>query len=129
MVTTGTPALTVDEWEQEIGRQVRQLRLRADRTQHEVAREANVSLSTLQSLERGEGSSLKTLIQVARALGRADWLGSLAPPEPAASPMARLREQQQATRDLRQRASGATRQRASGATRQRASGATRTSAP
>lgn len=73
-------ARTTQEWESEVGRQVRELRLRANRTQDELARNANVSVSALRSLERGDGSSLGTLINVIRALDRTDWLERIAPP-------------------------------------------------
>jgi transcriptional regulator with XRE-family HTH domain len=44
-----------------------------------LAERAGVSLRALQSLENGEGSSLSTLVQVLRALGREDWLKTIAP--------------------------------------------------
>lgn len=96
---------TAEEWEIELGRQVRELRLRLNRTQQNVAREANISVSTLQNLEYGAGSSLKSFVQVARALGRADWLHGFAPPV-TVSPMQMLRDRQSqdATRRLRARA-------------------------
>lgn len=95
-------ARTTAAWEAEVGRQVRQLRLRQDLTQAALARRANVSVSSLQSLEHGHGSSLSTVIGVVRALGRDDWLEGLAPEAPI-SPMALL---EQATTRERQRASG-----------------------
>ncbi len=96
---------TVQEWEVEIGRQVRDLRLRSDRTQADLARAANVSVSTLAALEHGSGSSLSTLVAVVRALGRDDWLEQLAPPQPI-SPLAVLEDQQRRQRQGRKRASG-----------------------
>lgn len=96
---------TTDEWEAEVGAQVRALRLRADRTQADLAREANVSVSTLASLERGAGSSLATLISVVRALDRTDWLEMLEPPVPV-SPLELLAAQRSPRRTARKRASG-----------------------
>jgi transcriptional regulator with XRE-family HTH domain len=93
------------ELEIEVGRQVRELRLRADRTQADVARAANVSVSALQALEHGAGSSMATFTAVVRALGHQGWLGTLAPPQPI-SPMARLREAKAAAAGRRTRASG-----------------------
>ena len=58
----------------EIGRRVRRVRLRQDRTMEAVAREAGVGARTLLRLEAGEGSTLTTLISVLRAL---DVLGDL----------------------------------------------------
>jgi transcriptional regulator with XRE-family HTH domain len=103
-VSTSDFARTTDEWEVVVGRQLRALRLGANRSQAEVARAANVSLSTVQSLERGGGSSLATLVAVVRALGRSEWLESLAPPA-TVSPMARLRETRTHAAATRQRAS------------------------
>ncbi|MCB0963336.1 MAG: helix-turn-helix transcriptional regulator [Acidimicrobiales bacterium] len=96
---------TTEEWEAEIGSQVRSLRLRADRTQADVARAANVSVSTLASLEHGEGSSLSTLVSVVRALDRADWLTTLEPPV-TVSPLELLARRRGAGPTSRVRASG-----------------------
>lgn len=95
---------TTDEWEQHVGDQVRRLRLRANVSQAALAEAANVSESTIKNLEGGRGSSLGTLIRVARALGRADWLDELATPEPAMSPLAKLREAQASGQQARRRA-------------------------
>lgn len=93
------------DWEAELGREVRRMRLRQDRTQRELADDANVSLSALKGLEAGRGSGVRTLILVARALGRTDWLESFAPREPTISPMQMLRQREQAASRERQRAS------------------------
>jgi len=82
--------LTVDEWEAVVGQQVRNARVANGLDQAQLASLANVSLATLSNLERGKGSTLKTIIAVARALGRADWLEGLAP-EVTVSPMHMLR--------------------------------------
>jgi len=95
---------TVEQWEAHVGGQARTLRLRADLTQEQLAHNADVSVSTIHHLESGDGTSLATLVKVARALGRADWLEELAPPV-TVSPMQLLRQQQQ-TGAGKQRASG-----------------------
>lgn len=82
---------TTEEWEVELGLAVRRVRKQAGLTQQQLARAANVSLSSVQNLERGGGSSLRTLVRVARALGRESWLGGFAPPEPTISPLAVLK--------------------------------------
>ncbi|HEY4928440.1 MAG TPA: helix-turn-helix transcriptional regulator [Acidimicrobiales bacterium] len=87
--------LTVDEWEASIGQQVRIARVGSGLDQVQLASLANVSVATLSNLERGKGSQLKTVIAVARALGRTDWLESLAP-EVTVSPMQMLRAKQRA---------------------------------
>ena len=71
---------TTDEWEAVIGAEVRAARIAANVDQSELAKRADVSLGAVKNLEVGRGSSLKTLVRVVRALGRADWLDSLAPP-------------------------------------------------
>jgi len=96
--------LTVEEWESQFGRQVRTARVAGGLGQAQLASQANVSLATLSNLERGKGSTLKTLIAVARALGRTDWLASFAP-EVTISPMQMLRAKQRASNaDVRVRA-------------------------
>lgn len=91
--------------EVELGLEIRRMRLRQDRTQRELADDANISMSALKNLETGRGSGVRTLILVARALGRTDWLKSFAPPEPSISPMQMLRQRKQAASRERQRAS------------------------
>lgn len=86
---------TSGEWEAEVGRQVRELRIALERTQEDLARDADVAVSTLRNLERGEGSSLRTVVQVVRALDREGWLGELSPPV-SVRPMELLRERQRA---------------------------------
>ncbi len=88
--------LTTTEWEQRIGADVRRLRFTHELTQVELAARANVSLTSLKRLEAGLGSTLSTVIRVARALGRDQWLAELAPPTASISPMALLREAQRA---------------------------------
>jgi transcriptional regulator with XRE-family HTH domain len=79
--------------ERELGAQFRALRLEANIDQASLARNSNVSLSALKSLEAGRGSTLRTVIRVARALGRLDWALGLRP-EPEVSPLALLRAQE-----------------------------------
>lgn len=85
--------LTVAEWETQFGRQVRAARVAAGLGQADLASLANVSPATMSNLERGKGSTLRTVIAVARALGRTDWLENLAP-EVTVSPMQMLRAKQ-----------------------------------
>jgi transcriptional regulator with XRE-family HTH domain len=87
---------TTEEWENTLGSQIRELRQQYPLTQRELARRSNVSLSSLQGLESGRGSSLTTVIRVVRTLDRASWLESLAPPRPQVSPMQELRATQRA---------------------------------
>jgi len=77
--------------EEEFGAQIRRARLIEDITQKELAERANIAQATLQKLESGQGSTLKTIVKVLRALGRDDWLGTLEP-EPTVSPLRMARE-------------------------------------
>jgi transcriptional regulator with XRE-family HTH domain len=85
---------TTQEWEQSVGAQIRTLRQSARLTQRELAERANVSLSSVQSLELGRGSSLATVVRVVRSLDRADWFEDLATPPPAVSPREQWRQAQ-----------------------------------
>jgi len=73
------PQTTTGEVEAEIGEQFRALRIAASLDQAELARRAGVSLGAVKNLEQGNGSTLRTVARVARALGRDDWLSALAP--------------------------------------------------
>jgi len=97
------PLVTTEEWEKRLGADARRLRIQLRLTQAELANHANISLSSVQNLERGGGSSLSTLIRVVRALGRTDWLGSLAPEEPKVSPIQLLREREKQAATIRSR--------------------------
>ena len=81
---------TVGEWEATLGDQVRRVRIARDLDQARLAELADVSVGAVSNLERGKGSSLHTLIAVLRALGRADWIETLAPTV-GVSPMQLLR--------------------------------------
>ena len=97
------PISTTLEWERRMGADARRLRQRSGLTQSEMADRANVSLSTVKYFEAGKGSSLATLVRIARVLDRTDWLASFAPNEPAVSPMSLLRERQRAASDASKR--------------------------
>lgn len=83
-------ALSTDEWEARVGAQFRAARISAGLDQAALAARAGTSLGALKNLENGRGSTLKTIVHVARALGLTDWLGSIAPPI-TVSPIALLR--------------------------------------
>jgi len=103
------PRRTTSEWLQELGSGLRARRIRAELTQEELARRADVSLGTLQHLESGAGANLTSLVKVVRALGSEDWLAAFAPPpEPTVSPIQMLRERQRDHHERRRvRRSGA----------------------
>ena len=72
-------AKTTQEIEQELGRQIRSLRLRKNLNQDVVSERAGVALSALKNLELGKGAALKTFIKILKVLDRLEWLHTLAP--------------------------------------------------
>ncbi|MBK5237890.1 MAG: helix-turn-helix domain-containing protein [Actinomycetales bacterium] len=70
---------TLGEWEQSIGAAIRRLRIDAGLDQEALADRANVSRSSVQALEGGKGTRLRTLLAVLRALGRNDLFESIMP--------------------------------------------------
>ncbi len=80
------------EFEVLVGEQIRRLRIANGMDQQQLAGAANVSVGAVKNLEGGKGSSLKTLIMIARALNAEKWLESLSP-ETTISPLQMLRDQ------------------------------------
>ena len=70
---------TVAELVSELGDRLRTYRLTKNLQQSTLAERAGVGLSALRNLENGRGSTVKTLLSVVRALGREDWLNTVAP--------------------------------------------------
>ena len=70
---------TSGEWEAQLGRQIRILRLRQNLDQRTMAERAGIALNAVKNLEGGKGATLRSLIQALRVLNRTDWLGTLAP--------------------------------------------------
>jgi transcriptional regulator with XRE-family HTH domain len=70
---------TVQEWEVELGESLRKLRLHRNLDQATLAARAGISVRSLRNLESGNGSSLHSLIEVVRTLGRESWLELIAP--------------------------------------------------
>jgi transcriptional regulator with XRE-family HTH domain len=97
-----TVHLTPTEWETEIGRQLRSLRLRQNLDQRALAEQAGIALNAVKNLESGKGATLRSLIKVVRVLGRADWLHALAPTV-SISPIQMLKAQSQRQRASKQR--------------------------
>lgn len=71
--------LTPQEIETELGERLKKLRVHRNLDQTTLAARAGISVRTLRNLESGSGSSLHTLIQVVRALGREQWFETIAP--------------------------------------------------
>jgi transcriptional regulator with XRE-family HTH domain len=93
--------LSPDEWVEKLGQQVRDLRIRADLTQEELARRSGIGLSALKALEGGKGGKIRNLVVILEHLGRLGWLDALSPPV-SVSPMQVLKS---ASKTPRQRAS------------------------
>ncbi len=70
---------TSAEWQAELGRQIRALRIRHNLDQRQLSERAGIALNAVKNIERGKGATLHSFIQTLRVLNRADWLGSLAP--------------------------------------------------
>ena len=70
---------TSDEWEAELGRQIRALRLRQNLDQQQLADQAGIALNAVKNIESGKGATLRSLVQALRVLNRVDWLRALAP--------------------------------------------------
>jgi transcriptional regulator with XRE-family HTH domain len=92
-------SMTTEEWEVTLGRQLRDLRLRQNVDQRQLAGQAGVALNVIKNLEAGKGATVKSLVKVLRALGRIEWLDNLAPAV-SISPLQMLK-----SRPSRQRAS------------------------
>lgn len=71
--------LTPVEMEAALGEKLKALRLSRNLDQKTLAERAGLSVRALRSLESGQGSTLKTLVSILRALGRQDWLNTIAP--------------------------------------------------
>ena len=67
------------DWEAELGRQIRALRLRQNLDQRQLAARAGIALNAVKHLESGQGATLHSLVQALRVLNRVDWLRALAP--------------------------------------------------
>ena len=84
---------TSEEMEFEFGQHLRDLRLRRNIDQRQLAEQAGVALNAVKNLENGRGATLTSLVKVLRTLGRADWLETLAPAV-AISPIQMLKAKQ-----------------------------------
>lgn len=75
-----------------MGRRIKEYRLRAGLMQSELAKSANVGLSTVIKLEQGKSISLELLVSIMRSLGMLENFNALLP-EPPVSPMRLLKLQ------------------------------------
>src|SRR5271168_1995581 len=70
---------TIGDLEAKLGSKLRLLRLDRNLEQATLAERAGVSRNALKRLELGRGSTTHTLLSVLRALGRENWLETIAP--------------------------------------------------
>ena len=94
---------TSRDWEAQLGRQIRMLRLRQNLNQQQLAERAGIALNAVKNLENGKGATLRSLAQALRILGRLDWLRALAPVV-SISPVQMLKAKGPRQRASRQRA-------------------------
>lgn len=97
-----TVNLTPDEMEAGLGEKLKTLRLSRNLDQKTLAERAGISVRALRNLEGGQGSTIKTLVCVLRALGRQEWLNTIAPVA-TINPLALTREAQPRQRASRPR--------------------------
>ncbi len=91
------------ELEVQMGESVKELRLQKNLDRQTLCERAGVSMNALRHLETGQGTTVKTLIRVVRALGRQDWLTGIAP-KVSVNPLHMVRDhspRQRASRRLR----------------------------
>jgi transcriptional regulator with XRE-family HTH domain len=77
-----------------IGERLRALRKARDLSQAEAAERADLARSTVVEVERGDNTTLQTVIRLLRVYGRLGALESFIP-APEVSPMARLRQRKE----------------------------------
>lgn len=70
-------SLTDTTIQQRIGEKLKKLRLRQNITQANLAADAQVSLSSVKKIEKGNISSFENLIRILRVLGKLDVLQQL----------------------------------------------------
>ena len=68
-----------EDWEKEVGKQIRALRIREDLNQQQLADRAGIALNAVKNLENGKGATLRSLVKALRVLGRETWLNTLSP--------------------------------------------------
>lgn len=70
---------TTDELEAGLGAAIKAVRLDLNIDQQTLAARAGISIGALKNLENGRGSTVRTLVATLKALGREDWLTTIAP--------------------------------------------------
>lgn len=78
----------------QLGEKIKEFRLELNMTQKELSKASGVSLFTVQSVEKGNNTSLEKFVQILRALRRLDVLEPFFAPKPI-SPIALAKAQQE----------------------------------
>ena len=68
-----------DDLQVTLGRNLARLRIQRGVSQKELARRANIGVSSLQRVEAGRGGQIATLVRAVKALDADAWLDALAP--------------------------------------------------
>ncbi|AHX14671.1 DNA-binding protein [Dyella jiangningensis] len=89
---------------EDVGRRIKDQRIRLGHSQVELAKLANVSPRAIQNLEAGHNSTMLTFVRVLRAMGVEEDLNAIVP-IPSISPMAMLRRSKRNLRVGRPRGS------------------------
>ena len=92
-------SFNIHDQQAELARHLRNLRLRLNLDQRQLAAQAAVALNAVKRLEGGKGATVTSLLKVLRALGRDEWISTLAP-QVSVSPLQMLK-----AKPVRQRAS------------------------
>ncbi len=93
-------AMTNQAIEAEIGQRIKMMRLKKNMTQDKLARKSGLSRVAISRIERGQGSTLSSLVKILRALNLLQNIEELTPPRQL-SPLEILRHSE----SLRKRAS------------------------
>lgn len=96
--------LTDTEIHKQIGKKIKEWRLQINMSQKRLAKDAGLSLITVQQLEYGNRVTLETLIRVLRILGRLDELTPFFKEEPV-SPILAAKIEHSTGKHRRKRAS------------------------
>jgi transcriptional regulator with XRE-family HTH domain len=91
---------SLKELQDQLGEQMRQLRISKNLDQITTAEKAGISEKTLKNLEAGRGSSVETLLRVLKALDSLDGLQFIAP-KPSISPLALLKHRKKVRQRVR----------------------------
>jgi transcriptional regulator with XRE-family HTH domain len=97
----GAKQETVGELQVQLGAALRRERIQQRLDQQALAGHAGVTRAAISRIENGHGGTVATMLAIVRALGRQDWLASLAP-QVTVSPMDLISRSRQMPTRVRQ---------------------------